>query len=36
MFFCLTFAMPMFVSVYMYLVVTWLERADVLAPVCAV
>ena len=31
MFFCLAFAMPLCVSVYMYLVVTCWERADLLA-----
>ena len=30
-FFCLVFAMPLCVSVYMCLVVTCLERADLLA-----
>ena len=32
MFFCLAFAMPLCVSVYMYLVVTCWERADPFAP----
>ena len=35
-FFCLVFAMPLFASVYMFLVVTWWERADLLALVCSV
>ena len=30
-FFCLVFAMPLYASVYMCLVVTCLERADLLA-----
>ena len=36
MFFCLAFAMPLCVSVYMCLVVTCWEGADLLAPVCGV
>ena len=32
MFFCLVFAMPLCASVYMCLVVTCWERADLLAP----
>ena len=36
MFFCLVFAMPLYASVYMYLVVTCWERADFLALVCDV
>ena len=35
-FFCLVFAMPLCASVYMCLVVTCLERADLLAFVCGV
>ena len=35
-FFCLVFAMPLYVSVYMCLVVTCWERADLLAVVCGV
>ena len=35
-FFCLVFAMPLSVSVYMCLVVTCWERADILALVCGV
>ena len=35
-FFCLVFAMPLCVSVYMCLVVTCWERADLLALVCGV
>ena len=35
-FFCLAFAMPLCVSVYMCLVVTCWERADLLALVCGV
>ena len=35
-FFCLVFAMPLYASVYMYLVVTCWERADLLALVCGV
>ena len=34
--FCLVFAMPMYVSVYSCVVVTCLERADLLALVCGV
>ena len=34
MFFCLVFAMPLYASVYMCLVVTCWERADLLALVC--
>ena len=34
--FCLVFAMPLYGSVYMCLVVTCLERADLLALVCGV
>ena len=33
-FFCLVFTMPLCVLVYMYLVVTCWERADILALVC--
>ena len=36
MFFCLVFAMPLCASVYMCLVVTCLERADLLDLVCGV
>ena len=36
MFFCLVFAMPLCASVYMCLVVTCWERADLLALVCGV
>ena len=36
MFFCLVFAMPMCAFVYMCLVVTCWERADLLALVCGV
>ena len=36
MFFCLVFAMPLCVSVYMRFVVTCWERADLLALVCGV
>ena len=36
MFFCLVFAMPLCTSVYLLLVVTFLERADLLALVCGV
>ena len=36
MFFCLGFAMPLYASVYMCLVVTCWERADLLALVCGV
>ena len=35
-FFCLAFAMPLCASVYMCLVVTCWERADLLALVCGV
>ena len=35
-FFCLLFAMPLYASVYMCLVVTCWERADLLALVCGV
>ena len=35
-FFCLAFAMNLYASVYMSLVVTCLERADFLALVCGV
>ena len=35
-FFCLAFAIPLCVSVYMCLVVTCLEGADLLALVCGV
>ena len=35
-FFCLVFAMPLYVSVYICLVVTCWERADLLALVCGV
>ena len=33
-FFCLVFAMPLYASVYICLVVTCWERADLLALVC--
>ena len=36
MFFCLVFAMPLYASVCMCLVVTYWERADLLALVCGV
>ena len=36
MFFCLVFAMPLCASVSMCLVVTYLERADLLALICGV
>ena len=36
MFFCLVFAMPLYTSVYMCLVVTCWERADLLALLCVV
>ena len=36
MFFCLVFAMPLFASAYMRLVVTCWEKADLLALVCGV
>ena len=35
-FLCLVFAMPLCVSVYMCLVITCWERADLLALVCGV
>ena len=35
-FFCLVFAMPLYASVYMCLVVVFWERADLLALVCGV
>ena len=35
-FFCLVFAMPLYASVYMCLVVTCWEKADLLAIVCGV
>ena len=35
-FFCLVVAMPLCASVYMYLMGTCLERADLLALVCGV
>ena len=35
-FFCLVFAMPLYVSVYMCLVVTSWERTDLLALVCGI
>ena len=35
-FFCLVFAMPLYASYYMCLVVTCWERADLLALVCGV
>ena len=35
-FFCLVFAMPLYAFVYMCLVVTCWERADLLALVCGV
>ena len=34
--FCLVFAMPLYTSVYMCIVVTCCERADLLALVCGV
>ena len=34
--FCLVFAMPLCASVYMCFVVTWRERADLLALTCGV
>ena len=34
--FCLEFVMPLCMSVYLYLVVTYWERADLLALVCGV
>ena len=36
MFLCLVFAMPLYASVYMCLVVTCWERVDLLALVCGV
>ena len=36
MFFCLVFVMPLCASVYMYLVITCWERAELLALVCGV
>ena len=36
MFFCLVFAMPLYASVYMCLVVTCWEKAGLLALVCGV
>ena len=36
LFFCLVFVMPLCASVYLCLVVTCLERADLLALVCGV
>ena len=36
MFFCLVFAVPLYASVYVCLVVTCWERADLLALVCGV
>ena len=36
MFFCLVFVMPLYVSVYLFLVVTCWERADLFALVCGV
>ena len=36
MFFCLVFVMPLCAFVYLYLVVTSWERADLLALVCGV
>ena len=36
MFFCLVFVMPLRTSVYLYLVVTYWERAGLLALVCGV
>ena len=36
MFFCLVFVMPLGTSVYLYLVVTYWERAGLLALVCGV
>ena len=35
-FFCLVFVMPLCTSVYLYLVVTYWERAGILALVCGV
>ena len=35
-FFCIVFAMPLYASVCMYLVVTFWERADLLVLVCVV
>ena len=35
-FFCLVFAKPLYMPVYVYLVVTCWERADLLALVCGV
>ena len=35
-FFCLVFAMPLCASVYLCLVVTYLEKSDLLAFVCGV
>ena len=35
-FFCIVFAMPLYASVYICLVVTCWERADLLALVCGV
>ena len=35
-FFCLTFAIPLCASVYVYLVVICWERADLLALVCGI
>ena len=36
MFFYLVFVMPLYTSVYLYLVVTYWERAGLLALVCGV
>ena len=36
MFFGLVFAVPLYASVYMCLVVTWWDSADLLALVCGV
>ena len=36
MFFCLMFVMPICMSVYLYVVVTYWERAGLLALVCGV
>ena len=35
-FFCLVFVMPLSTFVYLYLVVTYWERADLLALVCGI
>ena len=36
MYYCLVFVMPLCMSVYLYLVVTYLERAGLSALVCGV